>query len=1737
MLKISKNHKKLLLIFLVIFTSTIVQAKPTEIKIQLDTFNGGGYGTNSTYQLQSSFGQPVPQKVQSNDLYVFNEGFLFPTNVAPEAHSQYIETYEDTPIDIILSATDVDPINTELSYEIVKYPSSGQLTGVPPELKYIPKNNFFGTDSFTFKVNDGILDSEIATVTIKSYSVNDAPTLNLTSDVIQLLEDFDKYTVSLTGITSGASNEQQPLSITARSSNPEIINSFTIDYQSPNETGLLSFVPIPNANGEVSISVTVNDHGLLNNTQTYLLSVFVEPVNDPAYFTPGEDVVILEDEGEQTFYQWAKDISPGPPDEADQQVTFYVSNDSNSLFKQVPEISSDGTLTFTPSSNAYGIANVSVYIEDDATLSRSRTSNVKQFTITIQAVNDPPSFTRGPNQTVLEDSSLQIITGWANHIVAGPLNESTQEVYFSVNTDNPSLFKNAPEISPDGILSYEPKQNEFGKATLEINLMDNGGTENGGNNKSDTQITTIEILPVNDKPSFSMGMDITVTEDCGYQSIQNWARHISTGPENESQQALVFHLTPTVIHLNTHQLFEQEPVLSKAGALSFKPAKDAFGTASIAVCLQDDGGTENSGNDQTSIQTFNISITSVPDTPIAKDKHVIAYENKPLTITLEAFDPDDDTLGYTIDQLPNNGSLSGRGPVVIYQPSPDFYGTDSFTFHVYDHKFISNTATVTIQVEANENPRIYPIQTQETNEDVSTNPIVFTVMDAQGGTVCVSSHSLNTELVADEHIYFSRHSIHLAEGESANLSLTIIPEKDQNGYADIVLTATDPEGNTGTSRFTVHIISVNDCPIFTLGMDQVLIEDAGQQTITRWATHMSPGTENEAYQILTFKVTTDHPELFAEIPVITTDGTLIYKPSPDKHGQSTVKVVLQDNGKIEHNGCNQSIEKEFSITVLSKNDPPYFTKGSDQTINEDDGRKTILNWARNIASGPENESDQLFQFYVNSDNPDLFMEKPGITTDGHLSWETYPDANGSSNVNVFLKDSGGTQNSGIDVSTIQTFQINVNPVNDPPSFTKGEDQKILENSPLQTIQSWARHIIPGPADELDQSVIFRVSTNNDNLFSMLPKITPQGDLTFQAAQNKTGSALVTVFAEDNGGTSNGGDNTSEIQSFKINITPVYTLSVSMAETENCGGQLKTEDGVLHDFDWSENFPENTTVSIEAIPFSTCYFTYWSGIADSGQEISIKMVQDIHLTANFVDIPLFDLNISNSGNDTQIIINDSLCAEESCHYTFLEHEVATITAEPLSRFVCWAGDVPRTSENSIFVEMNDHKNVFANFNNWATSIYLASQSSDPLDAPYITIGAASMAYTETIDPVSSSHSGAIHILSSDHQSYLARDFRDMNEDTSIWIIGVNPKSSLDISNETGVVTINWNPLTFSNDSCYELRKGLDQTGEILIPDMRTTTQYTISGNNAYQYFSIHRKSRCSWTASIHAEGENFQVQNKSDVQIGVAYEESSNLALSPAPDYTSYMVLAHNDDAKRKVIYQFCNETYLWTINVNPSGNVGPPGIDKRCKVSWNPDEFAPTGYYRLIKGSQTSGKIVVADMRKTKTFDVTGGNEFQTFTIIWSHHFWVDIALKKDYNLISLPLWPDESDLQSLFPGALVAYTFENYGYVEVTKLEPAKGYFIEMPSQGIFRIFGKPFPGYTHTLPLGWSLVGAALEPALMPTSKSYQPEMDDCIKVMYTFEKGGYIRVTDFDPGFGYWVNVYETDACEFCVDGNDK
>src|SRR5204862_5924279 len=94
-------------------------------------------------------------------------------NDAPVAADQAVTTDEDTAKAITLSATDVE--GSPLTYAIVTGPVHGTLSGTAPNLTYTPAANYDGTDSFTFKPNDGELDSNPATVSIIVTAVNDAP--------------------------------------------------------------------------------------------------------------------------------------------------------------------------------------------------------------------------------------------------------------------------------------------------------------------------------------------------------------------------------------------------------------------------------------------------------------------------------------------------------------------------------------------------------------------------------------------------------------------------------------------------------------------------------------------------------------------------------------------------------------------------------------------------------------------------------------------------------------------------------------------------------------------------------------------------------------------------------------------------------------------------------------------------------------------------------------------------------------------------------------------------------------------------------------------------------------------------------------------------------------------------------------------------------------------------------------------------------------------------------------------------------------------------------------------------------------------------------------------------------------------------------------------------------------------------------------------------------------------------
>lgn len=292
----------------------------------------------------------------------FSAELAFKGNSPPVALNLTVSGNEDTPIAIQLVGTDAD--SDALIYQVTAGPTNGTLSGTAPFLTYTPPANFSGTDRFSYTVSDGQITSAPASVVITTISVNDPPTLDPISS-LTLSEDAPAQTVALTGIGSGAPNENQPLAVTAAISGSGPITSVAVSYLSPNSTGSLTFKPVSNGFGTNVITVTVNDGQAVNNTISRSFTVVVNPINDPPTLNSISNMTLPQNAGAQTVN--ISGISSGVANEI-QTLTVTVESSNPSLIP-TPTVNyispnSVGTVTFKPASNLTGTATLSVIVND-----------------------------------------------------------------------------------------------------------------------------------------------------------------------------------------------------------------------------------------------------------------------------------------------------------------------------------------------------------------------------------------------------------------------------------------------------------------------------------------------------------------------------------------------------------------------------------------------------------------------------------------------------------------------------------------------------------------------------------------------------------------------------------------------------------------------------------------------------------------------------------------------------------------------------------------------------------------------------------------------------------------------------------------------------------------------------------------------------------------------------------------------------------------------------------------------------------------------------------------------------------------------------------------------------------------------------------------------------------------------------------------------------------------------------
>lgn len=220
-----------------------------------------------------------------------------------------------------------------------------------------------------------------------------------------------------------------------------------------------------------------------------------------------------------------------------------------------------------------------------------------------------------------------------------------------------------------------------------------------------------------------------------------------------------------------------------------------------------------------------------------------------------------------------------------------------------------------------------------------------------------------------------------------------------------------------------------------------------------------------------------------------------------------------------------------SVTNATTNEDTQSTSGLVVSRNSVDGAEVTHFKITNIINGKLFKNDGITR--INEGN---FI----TVAEGNAGLRFTPATNLFSPSTSFgFQVQGATSAAGAGLSSgLATASITVNSANDAPSFTRGPDQNVNKDPGAQTIDNWATNISAGPADESGQTLTFLVSNDNNAIFSAQPSISPSGTLTYTRAAALSGVANVTVRVMDNGGTANGGNDTSAPQTFTIsNLAP------------------------------------------------------------------------------------------------------------------------------------------------------------------------------------------------------------------------------------------------------------------------------------------------------------------------------------------------------------------------------------------------------------------------------------------------------------------------------------------------------------------------------------------------------------------------------------------------------------------------
>ena len=475
--------------------------------------------------------------------------------------------------------------------------------------------------------------------------------------------------------------------------------------------------------------------------------------------------------------------------------------------------------------------------------------------------------------------------------------------------------------------------------------------------------------------------------------------------------------------------------------------------------------------------------------PVANNDTATVAEDASVTVDVKANDTHALPASVSIDTQPAHGTATVSAGKVVYAPTANYNGSDSFKYKLTDTVGHSATASVSVTVTAVNDAPVAGPKSSTTNEDASlissvsatdvdNDPLTFSkVSDPAHGTVTVN----------------------------ANGTFTYTPAANYNGSDSFTFKASDATAHSNTATVSITVTGTQDLPTIGDVIDRSTAEDNGTGAINVTVGDVDGDT-------LTLSGSSSNDALVPDANVVVggsaANPTVTVTPAANLSGTSIITLTVSD-------GNGGTASDTFVLTVTPSDDPTI-TDIADQSTERDTATAAL-----NFTIGDADEAAAGLTLSGSSSNTTL-VPNGNIVFGGSGANRTVtvtpaPGQSGTATITVTVTDTSSDTASDSFVLT----------VNDNPTISAMPDVKVSEDT-----ATGALAFTVGDTETLAGNLTVTASSSDQGIVAnsgiLLGGAGASRTVTITPVTDASGPTTITITVQD-------GDGGSTSESFTLTV--------------------------------------------------------------------------------------------------------------------------------------------------------------------------------------------------------------------------------------------------------------------------------------------------------------------------------------------------------------------------------------------------------------------------------------------------------------------------------------------------------------------------------------------------------------------------------------------------------------------------